>query len=323
MTPVRNEAWILDLFLTTTSIWADYIIIADQMSTDGSREIASKYPKVILIDNRDPLFNEDERQSMLISKAREVAVGRDCLMWGLDADEILAANYLNTDDWQEILSSKPGAVFWFKWAEIAPDCTSCHISHFFPWLFHDDGKEPHSNYVRKMHPMRIPYPIDEKDMHYVNDFPVLHFGPTNINRVHSKQYFYQYVDWEVNGRDPVSLSMQYKKLYDYSDFNSHLLPQWCYNEVNGYDFDMFQIVDLNCSISWMEQYVKERVLDCLKNGKRINRIDIWDNGFRQRNNLKDPRNLIDKLAHKYFSIASKNSHNLIFRFINKILSKVY
>ena len=40
MTPVRNEAWVLPAFLESTSRWADYIIIADQMSTDGSREIA-------------------------------------------------------------------------------------------------------------------------------------------------------------------------------------------------------------------------------------------------------------------------------------------
>ena len=54
MTPVRNEAWVLRAFLETTSLWADYIIIADQMSTDGSREIAKSYEKVILIDNKNP-----------------------------------------------------------------------------------------------------------------------------------------------------------------------------------------------------------------------------------------------------------------------------
>ena len=37
MTPVRNEAWVLPAFLESTSRWADYIIIADQMSTIGVR----------------------------------------------------------------------------------------------------------------------------------------------------------------------------------------------------------------------------------------------------------------------------------------------
>ena len=121
MTPVRNEAWVLRAFLEATSRWADYIIIADQMSTDGSREIAREYPKVILIDNKNPEFNEAERQSMLVAKAREVAAGRDTLLWGLDADEVFSANFRETEDWKRIMNSKPGAVFWFWWAQLTYD----------------------------------------------------------------------------------------------------------------------------------------------------------------------------------------------------------
>ena len=51
LTPVRNEAWILPAFLKATSLWADYIIIADQMSTDGSRDIYPQFEKVIVVDN--------------------------------------------------------------------------------------------------------------------------------------------------------------------------------------------------------------------------------------------------------------------------------
>ena len=51
LTPVYNEAWILPAFLKATSLWADYIIIADQMSTDGSRDIYKDYDKVIMVDN--------------------------------------------------------------------------------------------------------------------------------------------------------------------------------------------------------------------------------------------------------------------------------
>ncbi|MBQ5533121.1 MAG: glycosyltransferase family 2 protein, partial [Bacteroidales bacterium] len=57
MTPVRNEAWVLRAFLETTSLWADYIVVADQLSDDGSRELLSRYPKVVLIDNATPEFN--------------------------------------------------------------------------------------------------------------------------------------------------------------------------------------------------------------------------------------------------------------------------
>lgn len=69
LTPIRNESWILDMFLKATSLWADHIILADQMSTDGSREIAKKNSKVILIDNNSETFNEPERQRLLRSMA--------------------------------------------------------------------------------------------------------------------------------------------------------------------------------------------------------------------------------------------------------------
>ena len=110
MTPVRNEAWVLHAFLKTTSLWADYIIVADQMSTDGSRDIYPLYEKVIVIDNTNPNFNEAERQSMLVAKAREVVAGRDCILFGLDADEIMPANWRETADGQHILNSIPGDV---------------------------------------------------------------------------------------------------------------------------------------------------------------------------------------------------------------------
>ena len=111
MTPVRNEAWVLHAFLRTTSLWADYIIIADQMSTDGSRDVYQLYEKVIVINNTNPNFNEAERQSMLIAKAREVAAGRDCILFGLDADEIMPAHWMQTNDGQRILNSIPGTYF--------------------------------------------------------------------------------------------------------------------------------------------------------------------------------------------------------------------
>ena len=36
VTPIKNEDWILDRFLSVTSQFADLIIIADQNSTDKS-----------------------------------------------------------------------------------------------------------------------------------------------------------------------------------------------------------------------------------------------------------------------------------------------
>ena len=48
LTPVRNEATRLEAFLTAASTWADAIVVADQGSIDGSREIAQAHPRVVL-----------------------------------------------------------------------------------------------------------------------------------------------------------------------------------------------------------------------------------------------------------------------------------
>ena len=80
LTPIRNEAWILDRFLAVTSPLADHIILADQGSTDGSRAIAARYSNVVLIDNDDPGFDEARRQRLLLERARQLVPGPKVLL---------------------------------------------------------------------------------------------------------------------------------------------------------------------------------------------------------------------------------------------------
>ena len=296
MTPVRNEAWVLSAFLKTTSLWADYIIIADQNSTDGSEKIYAQYDKVIVINNNNPDFNEAERQAMLVKKAREIAAGRDTLLWGLDADEILPANWKNTSDGQHILNSKPGDVFWFKWAQLSPDKQHYGDSDYYPWLFHDDGKEPHGNYVRNMHSMRIPYPIEEKQMFYVEDFRVLHCGLLDTQRVAAKNRFYQFVDWEMNKRSPIALSRGYA---------AHRRE----NQRNVAPYDL-----LPESIAFPFNYWSNI---------KLRKLDIWDEDFLHYYELEDSRRWIDILVHYYLHKTQPIAKLLCVRAMDKILKKLY
>lgn len=321
MTPVRNEAWVLRAFLEATSLWADYIIIADQMSTDGSREIAREYPKVILIDNKNPEFNEAERQSMLVAKAREVAAGRDTLLWGLDADEVLAADTFETEDWKHIINSVPGDVFWFKWAEICPNQKEYWLSPstYYPWLFHDDGKEPHGNYVRNMHSMRIPYPIEEKQMYNVDGFRVLHLAYLNEHRVASKRRFYQFVDWEMNHRSPVSLSRSYTQ----TKKSEQVLPlpdEFLY-KTDKFGFDLLGLVDTQVSKCYMDDYIVERFPR--HTWKELRRLDIWDDVFIQSYDLKDPQRLLDRCVHSYLRNTAMKKDATSIRIIDKLLKELY
>lgn len=321
MTPVRNEAWVLHLFLSVTSRWADYIIVADQMSTDGSREIARSFPKVVLIDNDNPEFNEADRQAMLIAKAREVAAGRDCILWGLDADEIFDAHFQQTNDWKRICESIPGDVFFFQWAEVCPDKAHYWLNEkqFFPWMFHDDGVEPHGNYVRKMHSMRIPYPIEERQIYYANDFKVLHLAYMNEYRVASKRRFYTFVDWELNHRNPVTLSRSYaqtKKECIQLD-----LPEAYVYTLYKDGFDMWQDIDFTTKTCWMDDYVQSRI--GLYSKRQIAKLDIWDDCAYNWFGQPDPRSMVEKAVHWYLHKTRMCSDTIVIRGIDKIIKTIY
>lgn len=320
MTPVRNEAWVLKLFLTVTSSWADYIVIADQMSTDGSREIAASFPKVTLIDNTNPEFNEAERQAMLIDKAREIAAGRDCILWGLDADEIFDAHFQSTNDWRKIENSKPGDVFWFRWAEICPNRKEYWLSHtmYYPWAFHDDGKEPHKNYVGNMHSARIPFPVPIIHNH-VDDFKVLHFAYVNPARVRSKRRFYTFIDWNMNHRPSVSLSRSYAQTKKEDEVLT-LPDEFLYSQL-GQHADMWSLVDCTSTKCWMDDYVYSRLSKC--DMRQLRKLDIWNQEFLSQYQLRDPRTIFDKLMHVYLHKTHRIKTSLFIRAIDKILKKIY
>ena len=332
MTPTRNEAWVIRAFLECNGLWADYIIIADQMSTDGTREIVEAYtqplPKgkgeahyceVIMIDNTNPEFNEAERQSMLISKAREVAAGRDTLLWGLDADEILPANWKETEDGKHIMNSVKGDVFWFKWAQLAPDKKHYGDSVYYPWLFHDDGVEPHGNYVRNMHSMRIPYPIEEKQMYHVNDFRVLHCGLLDPMRIASKNRFYQFVDWEMNKRSPIVLSRVYAahRIENQIVDDKYALEP----ETIAFPFDFWSLIELGAEHTWFDDYVYERLSKYPI--EKVRRLDIWDDEFLKYYAIEDKRRWLDKMVHGYLHQTGKMKRGLLIRAIDKVLNKIY
>lgn len=329
MTPTRNEAWVIRAFLECNGLWADYIIIADQMSIDGTREIISEYIdkwkvegrkcKLIMIDNKNPEFNEAERQSMLVAKAREVAAGRDTLLWGVDADEILPANWQETEDGKKILNSKKGDVFWFKWAQLTPDEKHYGDSLYYPWLFHDDGVEPHGNYVRNMHSMRIPYPIEEKQIYYVKDFRVLHCGLLDPMRIAAKNRFYQFVDWEMNHKSPIVLSRTYMS---HRIENQIVDDQFeIEHEAIEFPFDIWSLIELGAEHTWFDDYVHERLSKYPE--KQLRKLDIWDEELLQYYQVEDKRKWIDKQIHEYLHRTEKCKRTFFIRMIDKVLKKIY
>lgn len=190
ITPVRNEEWILDRFLAVTSRFADQIIIADQCSTDASRDICLKYPKVTLIVNESENYDEASRQNLLIQKARELVPGPRIIL-ALDADEIVAANAMEASGWQEMLEARPGTVLYFEKPDLYMTTDQC-IRYDTPWPigYVDDGAK---HQPRKIHSIRVPVPNGAPELH-VRDVKVLHYGMVRLNAQESKVRMYCVVE---------------------------------------------------------------------------------------------------------------------------------
>ena len=322
MTATRNYAWVTSAFLKANSLWADYIIIADQHSTDGTREMALQYPNVILLDNDNLNYSETERSVMLINRARQIE--GDKILFCLAIDEVLSANYFETKDWQKIVHSGPGDVFFFYWANLCPDTKHYFTSNdsqnkptFMARMFHDDGITPYDNEGLDMHTHCIPYPKDEKDhVFYIDDFTILHFGDFNEKWNIAKQRFYQFVDFDKNNRNITSLSRMYNRWE--GDRHIQTLPQnWIYKkDIQG--FDLFSEVDTK-EQPFLDQYVLNFIKE---NGiKRYEKLDVWDHDFLVRYDITDPRPFWIKLIHFYFHKTIKISNIFIVRALDLILKK--
>ncbi len=72
MTATKNYGWCTDLFLKANALWADYIVVVDQMSTDNTRELVEACDKAILVDNLDTGYSETIRCKLAIDCARGV-----------------------------------------------------------------------------------------------------------------------------------------------------------------------------------------------------------------------------------------------------------
>jgi hypothetical protein len=80
LTPCRNEAWVIDIHLKAASLWADHIIVGDQMSDDGTREIVARYAKAILVDNHAQGYDEGERHRVSLRRRGGFLVRRFFLL---------------------------------------------------------------------------------------------------------------------------------------------------------------------------------------------------------------------------------------------------
>lgn len=190
LTPVRNEAWILERFLAVTSRFADRILVADQGSTDGSAEICRRSAKVTLIENPAPDFNEADRQQLLLARARELIPGPKLLL-ALDADEILAADALQAPGWQTMLQAPPGTILCFEKPDLYLESERC-IRFPAPWpLGYVDDGAPHR--PLPIHSLRLPTPEGAPRL-LLHDVKILHYALLRPAAQAAKMRYYSAVE---------------------------------------------------------------------------------------------------------------------------------
>jgi glycosyltransferase involved in cell wall biosynthesis len=189
LTPVKNEGWILERFLTATSLFADHIIIADQASTDESVAICQKFPKVTVIRNDSNSYNEESRQQLLIDTARNMFPTAKRIFFALDADEIISADGLTASSWSKIRRASPGTSFYFEKPELLEQTNFCvrWPNSYFYLAYVDDGSAHDKG--KKVHSKRLPSK-DPEVKEEIDDIKFMHYALTRENAQSSKMRFY-------------------------------------------------------------------------------------------------------------------------------------
>ena len=302
MTPVLNEAWILERFLQCTSLWADHIIIADQKSTDGSREIARRFPKVKIVDNASGTYDENQRQQMLVAEARRIPGPR--LLLALDADEFFTANFLTHPEWDTILRAPPGTVISFPWPFVHSRGTELgyfllakeQIAGFM------DDESGHQGAV--IHSCRVPTPPGARRLQ-LRAIKLMHYCLMDYSRAESRLRWYR--SWEqVNrGKHPIEIYRFYNTLFAVPHNAVKPVPaEW----IEGYERQGIDMTSTNRDGSY--RWDRDVVQMFEEHGTaRFKRLSIWDADWsnlhaemhpdKPRKRFDDPRNGFEKLVHRW------------------------
>jgi hypothetical protein len=303
LTPIKDEAWILERFLKCASIWADHIIIADQQSNDESREIARSFPKVTLIENKSHTYNELDRQELLIAQARKIP-GPKILMT-LDADEFLTANFLTSPEWETILRLPKGTVIRFQRPEVFAGTSGlCYFG--FPWdipigLFDDGTKHKGLTII---HSARIPSKAGAPTVTPMQ-IKLMHYCLLDRERFKSRIRWYQCFEYLYTKKRPIELYRFYRQ--DALIASSAVAPvpeQW----VQGYEQ---RGIDMSSAHRPGPYRWDKEVLQLFEEygTARFKRLGIWDTNWTQLHHeiypqelgktVTDPRGMVHKAMHKW------------------------
>ena len=324
ITPVRNEAWVIDAFLTCASSWADYIILADQHSDDGTREIAARYEKVHLIDNDASEMNQAATRKLLFQEVDKIS--GDKIVLALDADEFLSEGFDETADWDRILNSNPNEIFCFKWLNLygdfghaVPDIGYMEWGcHFTPDTLIAEEYERCEN--RAVHEMRIPcHPSSGASFVQFEDIKFVHLARLNLVRQKNKEDFYQ-VSSVSKLKKKISAVTLFRN-YNHPDSIVDELPEDVVLYVKGQDEDARRLIRLD---DFGKYYIDEMIGIFNREGvEKFLKLDIWDNPYLVEAGFSPKIPLKYRLLHSYLRKTQAKSDKPFVKLVDKVLKRIY
>jgi hypothetical protein len=194
----------------------------------------------------------------------------------LDADEIIAADGLDSSFWNALRSLKKGTSIFFRKIDLLPGCKEYvdYEDTWYPLGWIDDGLTAHKG--KAIHSIRIPF-INEHSIFRSDKITVLHLQRLRPSVQEAKRCFYQVIE-----RNRGNMPWYWRrKRYSYADFHGiHLKQKLILNSWLNYgrecDIDITLLKD--AEYNWFEDGV---INSLLKHGcKKYWLDDIWSKDWK-------------------------------------------
>lgn len=265
LVPVKNEAWILPYSLENFSTFSDYIIVADQNSTDDTANICARFNKVTVIKNPYTAHTNQIRW-LLLDEARKIP--GDNLIVYLDADELLSPDSIN--DIKERTQNENRAVgISTEWIQLIKTYDEYRIdgvwkNNYKQFAFYDDRLIDYDRTtITNDHSNRIPTVSNIVTINH----PILHLQYLAKKRSEIKQIFYMCTEL-LQGINPRKINNRYSVARLSGEIKTaHTPPIW-YKNITLPPLDVFKSEDL---------IKKKQVVELLetKGFQYFESLDIW------------------------------------------------
>jgi hypothetical protein len=225
--PVKNEVDILPITLDIISKYCDVIIIADQMSDDGSREIYKRFSKVKVINNHRDGHSNQVRWDLL--KAAREHEGNNLILC-LDADEYIPPDLFNK--FLEEHDFRVGDSYRFPWIQLWKSVnkfndTGAWYKNYQRAAWIDDGKTDYDNeFIINDHVSRVPKKF-LNNCKRIDNIPIIHLQWASWRKTQFKQAWYRCTELIKKPKDYISINSAYSISLDCNKTNlSPIKKEW-------------------------------------------------------------------------------------------------